>query len=190
MQYSLLKNNITAESILEKILQLPAEFTYLKEYILKQKGFTYSDITTETEAKEYAAYNFKLHNLNIIFRIAKKTPKKVGHFVTLWKRGISGKTKPYNNKDSIDFVIICARKFEKLGYFIFPESALMEHNIFSTEGKEGKRGFRVYPPWELELNKQANKTRNWQCDYFLDFSLENINAHQSIKALFNAITEN
>jgi hypothetical protein len=38
--------------------------------------------------------------------------------------------------------------------------------IISTHLKEGKRGMRVYPPWDLPSSKQAKKTQQWQLPYF------------------------
>ncbi|RYE38879.1 MAG: MepB domain containing protein, partial [Sphingobacteriales bacterium] len=40
------------------------------------------------------------------------------------------------------------------------------HDILSGNGKNGKRGFRVYPPWDLTENSQARKTQQWQLEYF------------------------
>ena len=41
---------------------------------------------------------------------------------------------------------------------------------FSTKQRDGKRGFRVYPPWDEASNNQAKKTQEWQLNYFLDIT--------------------
>jgi len=36
---------------------------------------------------------------------------------------------------------------------------LADKSIISKNGKLGKRGIRVYPPWDMVTNKQAEKTQ-------------------------------
>ena len=43
----------------------------------------------------------------------------------------------------------------------------------SIKGQGGKRAIRVYPPWDNELNKQAQKTQAWQLNYFLEIPINN-----------------
>ena len=43
--------------------------------------------------------------------------------------------------------------------------------ILSVNGQGGKRGFRVYPKWDLPENKQAKQTQSWQVSYFTDQQL-------------------
>jgi hypothetical protein len=54
-----------------------------------------------------------------------------------------------------------------LGQFIFPKTVLANKGIISKNGISGKRGIRVYPPWDVPNNKQAEKTQRWQLNYFL-----------------------
>ena len=44
---------------------------------------------------------------------------------------------------------------------------MADKGIITRNGKEGKRGIRVYPPWDIPTNKQAEKTKIWQAKYFL-----------------------
>lgn len=74
---------------------------------------------------------------------------------------------PYDSSDKLDFIIITARNENNIGQFIFPTSILVEKGIISNQGKGGKRGIRVYPPWDVPTNKQAIKTQEWQTKYFL-----------------------
>ncbi|MCG8326604.1 MAG: MepB family protein [Chitinophagales bacterium] len=131
-----------------------------------------SEFREELESKEYNACRFKLNGLNIISRNAKITPKKIGQFVTFWKRNQSGITEPLNENDSFDFYVINVCKDDKLGQFVIPKSTLINKGIISTSKKEGKRGFRVYPSWDTTSSKQAVKTQKWQLDYFVEMNDE------------------
>lgn len=59
---------------------------------------------------------------------------------------------------------------ENFGFFLFTKDILIKNQILTTDYKEGKRGFRVYPNWDVPQNKQATKTQNWQNRFFIDFS--------------------
>lgn len=133
-------------------------------------AFETSDVKFEKESKEYDACRFKLDGRNIISRSAKTTPKKNGQFVTFWKRNGDGIIKPFNENDEFDFYAIHTRMQDKEGQFVLPKSVLIEKGIISTKKKEGKRGFRVYPHWEIAQNKQAEKTQKWQLDYFFEIN--------------------
>ena len=57
----------------------------------------------EPESAEYGAYRFGLNDKNIVFRVAKTTPTKIGQFVTLWKRQNAGDViMPFDTTDSIE----------------------------------------------------------------------------------------
>ena len=138
----------------------------IKTEIYDKCSFEISDFKTESEGKEYNAYQYKLNGLNILCRNAKITPKKVGQFVTCWKRNESGITEPYSENDQIDFYVIIARTEKEFGQFVFPKSILIKKGIISTKNKDGKRGFRIYPNWDTATNKQAERTQKWQLNYF------------------------
>jgi hypothetical protein len=122
----------------------------------------------EKESAEYGACSFKMNEFSIKFRVSKTTPTKIGQFVTVWKRSINGQIEPFDISDNLDFVIISSRKETNFGQFIFPKAILIEKGIISTNKKGGKRGFRVYPPWDETISKQAQNTQKWQLDYFLE----------------------
>lgn len=143
-----------------------------------------SDIKIDLESKEYSACSFRLNNKKILFRKAKITPKKVGQFVTIWKRNDAGITQPFNETDPIDFVVILYKFAHRFGAFIFPKSVLLEKRIFTANGIEGKRGIRVYTPWDLAVNPQSKKTQNWQVKYFVEF--DGNSKHQLIMKLLEA----
>jgi hypothetical protein len=142
----------------------------IQQYIFDAFGFDYIKPIQEIESAEYNACSFTLNDLHVKFRTAKITPTKTGQFVTLWKRLATGIIAPFEASDSIDLVIISVRKENRFGQFVFPKSVLCTQGILTVNGKEGKRGFRVYPPWDETTNKQAIKTQNWQLNYFLDLS--------------------
>ena len=132
-------------------------------------GFQYSQPVMEAESSEYGACGFELNRQPVKFRIAKITPTKIGQFVTLWKRIEKGPIQPYDNSDSVDYFIINTRKGDHLGQFVFPKSVLCQQDVFSINGIGGKRAIRVYPPWDVAVNRQALKTQKWQLQYFLEF---------------------
>ena len=129
-----------------------------------------SNVEPELESQEYFAHNFQLNAHKVKFRVAKITPTKTGQFVTIWKRNQDGITVPFDVSDDYDFYIIATRKENNFGVFIFPKIILHQKEILSDESKDGKRGIRVYPPWDRTTNKQAQKTQIWQTKYFLNLS--------------------
>ncbi len=133
-------------------------------------GLAINNFKINRESKEYSACSFEINHHKIVFRIAKITPKKVGQFVAIWKRNQNGITEPYDHSDNFDFIIIATKKDENAGQFIFSKSVLTQKGILTKNGKEGKRGIRVYPPWDIPTNKQALGTQKWQTNYF--FSIE------------------
>src|SRR5690606_27148604 len=116
------------------------------------------------EANEYNGCEYFFRKQKYIQRTAKITPKKVGQFVTLWKRNENGITTPFSYEDDFDSVVILCLSEEKVGRFIFPKETLLKKNILSslTDKDAGKRGFRVYPSWDIPTNRQAISTQSWQ----------------------------
>ena len=140
----------------------------LEDFVLKSMNLSLSNLEKDLECDEYIGYNFNVNEFSIKFRKAKITPKKVGQFVTLWKRNADKQTEPFDENDLFDYYIIATEEDSKLGFYIFPKAILIEKNILTSAKKEGKRGFRVYPNWVKPENKQAEKTQNWQQDYFVE----------------------
>lgn len=125
-----------------------------------------SDLLVELESKEYDACRYQLNGFKIISRTAKRTPKKVGQFVTFWKRNAAGPIEPFEENDEFDFFVVNVHCEDKSGQFVFPKSILIQKGIISTDKKEGKRAFRVYPSWDLVESKQATQSQKWQLEYF------------------------
>ena len=141
----------------------------LAEKLLYSKcGFQLQNLVWNSESANYAACSFELNIYKIQFRVANITPTKIGQFVAIWKRNKEGITAPFDVADSLDFMIISVRDSENFGQFIFPKSVLVSHGIISQNEKGGKRGIRVYAPWDKPENKQAIKTQAWQVNYFVE----------------------
>jgi hypothetical protein len=136
----------------------------LKEMI-RINSLAIEQAVPEPESVEYGACRFVLDGKNIVFRVAKITPKKVGQFVTVWKRP-DKTTMPFESTDSIDFIIIYVADEEKRGQFIFDKEMLIKKGIISNDDKIGKMGIRVYPPWSSPESKQGLSTQKWQLNYF------------------------
>ncbi|AVN59021.1 hypothetical protein CG009_02190 [Mesoplasma florum] len=125
-----------------------------------------SDINIETINKEYEAAKFIFQDENYYFRKVKKTPKKSGYFVAVYKT--EEKNMPLNYTDSIDKLILYVLDGAKEGYFVFDKDTLLNNGILSFENKKGKMAFRVYPNWVNDLNSTAKKTKTWQIEHFFE----------------------
>lgn len=141
-----------------------------------------SNFSLESESKEYDACKFEINNRKIICRNAKITPKKVGQFVTFWKRKENGPIEPFTETDGFDFLVVNAQSGDKLGQFVFPKSELIKKSIISSTVKEGKRAFRIYPIWDKVTSKQAERTQKWQLAYF--FKIDEVVDFLKVKELF------
>lgn len=132
--------------------------------------YNVTNFELEPEGKEYDACQFELDSKKVICRSSKITPKKVGQFVTFWRRNKQGVTEPYTELDDLDFYVINVKRETRFGQFVFPKSILIKKGILSTSKKDGKRGFRVYPSWVEAQNKQAKQTQKWQLNYFYEIN--------------------
>lgn len=142
----------------------------LVESLLQSLGLSHSNYTEETECEAYAGFTIQSDRHNLKFRKAKITPKKIGQFVTLWKRDPTMVTTPYTTTDPFDFYIILTQHENQKGCFVFPRFLLGEKAILSTNKQEGKRGFRVYPVWDNPTSKQALHSQKWQIQYFINLN--------------------
>jgi hypothetical protein len=136
--------------------------------VYKESGFMLKNLVWNSESTNYGACSFELNNKIIQYRVANITPTKIGQFVAIWKRNNNGITAPFDVSDSLDFLIISVRDLNNFGQFIFPKSVLVSKGIVSENEKGGKRGIRVYAPWDRPINKQAIQTQAWQVNYFVE----------------------
>jgi len=157
----------------------------IDKLVFKTCGLNLLNFKIELESQEYSACNFQLDRQNVKFRLAKITPTKIGQFVTIWNRNEKGITQPFDILDDFKFYIIAARQQNKFGLFIFTKSVLYDNKILSDKTRDGKRGIRVYPTWDLTTNKQAQKTQQWQTKYFLEVPQDKLIDLKKAKLLFN-----
>lgn len=146
-----------------------------------------SKLKRNAESVAYGACSFELNGLKIEHRTSKTTPTKSGQFVTIWKRSEEGLTTPFDMSDDIDFVVITSRSGENLGQFILPKSVLVQQGIFSQNGKGGKRGIRVYPPWDTTHSRQAAATQSWQIPYFWSLQKGIAPDYDQVRNLFTLV---
>ncbi len=161
------------ESTLTIINSFHSDLKIAKELIYDKCGFDLTNPKLNSESAEYGACSFELDGKTIQHRVSKITPSKTGQFVTIWKRNKDGITEPFDILDDIDFIIITSKCGDNFGQFLFPKSVLADKGIITKNGKEGKRGIRVYPTWDVTTNKQAEKTQIWQTKYFLTIKNDN-----------------
>jgi len=155
-----------------KLNILPDELKTVKELIYDDLEVSLTNLKLNTESLEYGACSFQLNNKIIQYRVAKITPLKSGHFVTIWQRNKDGITEPFHISDDFDFIIVAAKRENNFGQFIFPKFVLAEKGIITNNNKKGKRGIRVYSPWDIVASKQAEKTQDWQTKYFMTIDKE------------------
>ena len=177
---------MTTENTLKIINSFHSDLKIAKELVYDKCGFNLTDPKLNTESLEYGACSFALNGLIIQHRVSKITPTKTGQFVTIWKRNVEGITKPFDFSDELNFIIITSKNGNNFGQFIFPKSILADKGIITKNGKEGKRGIRVYPPWDIATNKQAEKTQSWQTKYFLTINKNGVD-HIFTKKLLSDI---
>lgn len=127
-------------------------------------------IETEPFNTEYESCNFYIGEQKYKSRRAKKTPNKKGYFVVFWTKDKNNKNRPYTWEETPEKLIVTVLDKDKKGQFIFPKEILLEKQIISKDNIKGKMAMRVYPSWEVELNKTAKRTQKWQNDYFIDFT--------------------
>jgi hypothetical protein len=175
---------MTTESTLALLNPIYSDLKVVKELVYDKCGFDLTNLKQNLESAEYGACSFGLNQKNIQYRISKITPTKTGQFVTIWKRNKVGITEPFDILDDLDFIIITSKSGDNFGQFIFPKSVLADNGIITRNGKDGKRGIRVYPPWDIVKNKQAVKTQNWQTQYFVTIKNDNSTDLELTKKLF------
>ncbi|WP_353118714.1 MepB family protein [Myroides odoratus] len=172
------------------------ELQQLEDFFLQHTGMNFTPQTRDIECEEYCGFTCLLDVFTIKFRRAKITPKKIGQFVTVWKRNAEGITTPFSLSDPFDFYIILTEASNQVGCFIFPKSILGEKGILTTPKQEGKRGFRVYPTWDYPTSKQAQTTQQWQKNYFIllsawedqpSTSRNTVELHQILKQHIDAV---
>lgn len=162
-----------------------SDLQLVEKSFYNQCGFQLQNLVWNSESTNYGACSFELNNKIIQYRVANITPTKIGQFVAIWKRNSEGITAPFDVSDSLDFLIISVRDSENFGQFIFPKSVLVSKGIISQNTKGGKRGIRVYAPWDKPENKQGIKTQAWQINYFVEIRENSLIDLEKIKRILS-----
>jgi hypothetical protein len=131
-------------------------------------GYACSEPNAEAESQEYGAHTFEVNCRKTAFRVAKTTPTKAGQFVTLWQRAApdGGPIRPFDSSDGIGLFVVSVRGESAVGQFVFPQAALIAHDVVSREFVGGKRAIRVYAPWSEPSSRTAEATQRWQSAHF------------------------
>lgn len=151
-------------------------------------GLVITNVVSEQESADYAGHSLRVDGLACRFRVAKTTPTKNGQFVTLWRRSKEGPIRPFGDGDDLDLVIVSVGSDEHSGQFVFPRRALVAHGILSRPGREGKRAFRVYPPWVATESAQAARTQRWQAEHFLELAPGRLSDGARVRELYGRTT--
>ena len=151
-------------------MQIPTDLAYIKQHVFDPFGYEVKNLVVNAESRDNSACTFELEGLKIIYRNAKTTPTKIGQFVTIWKRDKHGITQPYDVDDDFDIIIVNATADNRSGQFVFPKSVLLERGVISGL-RNGKRGIRVYPVWDVVESKMAAASQKWQLEFFFEPSL-------------------
>lgn len=179
---------MTTEKTLSLLKLIHSDLKVVKEAVYDKCGFDLTNLNQDLENTQYGACSFKLNKKSIQYRTSKITPKKTGQFVAIWKRNKDGITEPYDINDDLDFIIVTSKSGNNFGQFVFSKSVLADNGILTKNGKEGKRGIRVYPPWDIATNKQALKTQSWQTKFFLTINNDNLLDLDLLKKLITETT--
>lgn len=166
------------------VSKMHPDFIEAQKLVYEPLGFVIEHVEPEKESGEYGAAELQMNHRRMKFRVAKVTPKKIGQFVTLWKREGRGPIQPFDVQDPFDLFVISVRNCGRFGQFVFPKELLCKKKILSKDGKGGKRAIRVYPPWDIPNNQQAIETQKWQLPYFFQISPDTPLDAVSIQKLF------
>ncbi|ALE06161.1 MepB domain containing protein [Arthrobacter sp. ERGS1:01] len=142
-------------------------FLAAKSRVFDPAGLDCADVVPEPESSDYCAHILTLGGRSAVFRAAKTTPTKAGHFVTLWLRSAAGPIRPFDADDGVEQFIVSVTDGERHGLFVFPAPELAARGVMSVDGKGGKRAIRVYAPWVQTSSAQAARTQAWQLRHFL-----------------------
>ncbi len=122
--------------------------------------------------QEYEGFDFSVSQIRYRSRLAKKTPKKAGYFLAIWEKDLANKNIPFSAEAFPDYLIVNIIDGKRKGQFIFPKVLLKQQGILSSPTKLGKMAFRVYAPWDQDLNVSAMKTAQWQTPCFIELPAE------------------
>lgn len=156
----------------------------MEQLFCGKEGMLLENRQAEPQNLAYEGFTFSLNHRSFRHRRAKKTPKKQGYFVVFWEKDMQNKNQAYSVAESLEITIVTVIDQEKVGQFLFPRAILQQQGILRSEAQKGKMGIRVYPTWELDLNKNAQQIQKWQAPYFIDLS-KNISEEELFSLYFD-----
>lgn len=186
---TVLERSATAPRLVDPAIgRLPQDLVLAMEGLYGRAGLEVSAAPErEAESAEYGACRLGLAGRNVLFRVAKTTPTKIGQFVTVWKRPLpTDEIAPLDAGDGVDFVIVSVGDASHRGQFVFDRQALLKHGVMSRGGEGGKRAIRVYPPWSKPVVKEAIRTQGWQLRYFVPIYPDDAGAAARLRVLLGA----
>ncbi|MCK0472370.1 MepB family protein [Halalkalibacter sp. APA_J-10(15)] len=160
--------------------------TYVNKHFYEPNHFVIKTIREEVQNSDYGAGVFQLNSKSVRFRVAKKTPTKIGQFVAFWEKDKNHKNQAFSYEKATDLLVINTFTSKNiLGQFVFPKVVLVKQNILKTTTTKGKMAIRVYPSWEKPTSKQAVETQKWQLEYFFEMNHTNHLFHQDLLKLYS-----
>lgn len=142
------------------------QFPSFTQYALEQRiGY---EVIPEPHNGDYESGVATIDGAQWHIRTARNTPTKPGAFVAFWRRDETGSTAPYLAEDVDAGLLVFVAQDDRRGVFWFTAEHLDSLGI--TRGRHaGKRGFRVYPTWCQDLNRQAAETQRAQSSAFEEY---------------------
>lgn len=76
--------------------------TYLEKTVYDPNHLNIEFIQKEKQNSNYGSGTFELAGRTVRFRVAKKTPAKIGQFVAFWKKDQNNKNQPYSSEEAAE----------------------------------------------------------------------------------------
>lgn len=122
----------------------------------------------EVQNSDYESGLAQINDVAWHIRTARNTPAKSGAFLAFWRRTPDGGTAPFGAENVGAGLLVFAERESRRGVFRFTAVHLSELGV--TAGpRAGKRGFRVYPRWCIDLNPDAAATQRAQAAAFQEY---------------------
>lgn len=141
------------------------------QLVANSKMPAFTVLRCDSYNQEYEGFDFCFEqdsNVQYRSRLAKKTPKKAGYFLAIWEKNSENKNIPFDIEKFPDYLVVNIMDGNQKGRFFFPKSILLSQGILSSQTEKGKMAFRIYAPWDKNLNSNASKVAKWQLPFFVE----------------------
>lgn len=88
---------------------------FMNQTIYEPNQLIAESIQAENQNAEYGAGTFRLASKTVRFRVAKRTPKKIGQFVAFWEKDNNNKNRPFLSEEAPDLLVITTFKIRVNG---------------------------------------------------------------------------